>query len=246
MVATYRSKYREFEISDSNLIWIARGLIGEGGEGISQDAASAMLWAMANRLLLTNIKYPNTNRPPEYWELWRMFSQPINPRWDGLPGNEPGTQKDFCAPGGKWHGTKFCAEKLLERREYYSNASWDQIPPNVIQWVRKFQYGLLFPPDAFATRTNRPRISNWAAKWLKKEQGGVLKPIYDVYPWGLQLDGEWFFEDDYLKSGSVSVDSDPDGFSPTAPRSAMGYVTIGSLLAISAAAAGYFIGKHWL
>lgn len=246
MVATYRSNYREFQISDSNLIWIARGLIGEGGEGISKDAASAMMWAMANRLLLTNIKYPDSDRQPEYWELWRMFSQPINPRWDGLPGNEPGTQKEFCAPGGKWYGTKFCEEKLLERRAEYSAKDWDEIPPNVILWVRQFQYGLLFPPDAFVLQTNRSRISNWAAKWLKKKVDGVLRPIYEVHPHGLQLDGEWFFEDDYLRKGAVEVDSDYDGFTPTAPRSAAGYITVGSLLALSAAAAGYFIGKYWL
>lgn len=245
MVATYRSKYREFQIDDDNLIWVARGLIGEGGEGISKDAASAMMWAMANRLLLTNVTLPGTESAPEYWELWRMFSQPINPRWDGLPGNEPGTQKDFCAPGGKWYGTKFCTEKLLERREKYSTMDWDGIPPNVILWVRQFQHGLLFPPDAFAAKTNRSRISNWSAKWLKKDVDGVLTPIYEVFPWGLQLDGEWFFEDPYLKSGVVTVDSDPDGYSPTAPRSSLGYITVGSLLALAAAGIGYLIGKNW-
>lgn len=244
MVATYRSKYREFKIEDDNLIWVARGLVGEGGEGISQAAASAMLWAMANRLLLTNITYPGAARQPEYWELWRMFSQPVNPRWDGMPGNEAGSDKEFCAPGGKWYGSKFCTEGLLERRRKISALTWDEIPPNIIQWVRKFQYGLLFPPDEFATKTTRPRISNWSAKWLKKEVDGQLKPIYEVYSWGLQLDGEWFFEDEYLKAGSVSVDSDPDGFSPTAPRSSAGYITIGGLLAIAAAALGYFLGKH--
>lgn len=245
MVATYKSPHREFEISDHNLIWVARGILGESGFGVSEAGASGMMWAMANRILLTNIKYPGTKRQPEYWEMWREFSQPINPQWDGIPGNEPGDEKDFCAPGGKWAGTKFCSQDKLDRRKKYSSLTWDEIPPQVVKWVRQFQHGLLFPPDEFSTKTNRSRISNWSAKSLRSRayKGGPLVPIYEKYHWGIQLDGEWMFEDTYLKKGFSSVQSDPDGFSPTAPRSSLGYVTLGAAGVAITAYAVYTIAK---
>jgi len=212
---------RVVTIKDSDLLTIARGLVGEGSFKISKATASAMMWALMNRIMLTNARYPGTTRPYEYREMWELFSQPINTRWDGIEGNEPAGLSDFCGPGGRWENSKFCSADRLTRRSNIAKMSWEDIPSGVIMWVRQFQAGTLFPPDEFATKTNRSRISNWSAATLKTSKN---VPIPEEYPWGFKLGGEWFFEDSYLRKGEVTVESDPEGFSPTAPT---GFTQIG-------------------
>ena len=262
MAATYKHIKKNGEvgrtvtIGDDNLIWVARGIVGEGGLTVSKDTASAMLWAMVNRMLLSNITWCSAfgcseeeeanDRELEYWEMWRAFSQPINPRWDGIVGNEYGSKKDKCRPGGLYYGTKFCSDAVLERRETMRELTWEDIPQGVKTWIREFQYGLLFPPDAFATETTKSRISNWSAAWLKQNVGTkeapVMKPITEVFPWGLKLGGEWFFEDPWLVGGHVEVDSDPGGHSILMPLEG-GWITplaLAGILGLS----GYLLYRY--
>ena len=181
------------------------------GEGISPpQKIEAVLWAMANRLLLTNVKYPGTNRQPTYGEIWRLFSTPVNPKWDGIEGNEPGNQTEQCVPGTRRWGTEFCDPRVLERRETMRNLEWDDFPQVLRSKLIAFQAGKLFPPEEFATKTSRSRVSNWARKDLKQQRNGEgpYIPLPELFPWGFALGGEWFFEDDYLRKGSVQVDTD--------------------------------------
>jgi len=233
---------RVVTIKDSDLIWIARGLVGEGGFKINEAESSAMMWALMNRIMLTNATYPGTTRPYEYGEMWELFSQPINKRWDGIPGNEPAGLSDFCAPGGKYENTKFCSEAKLDRRAGIATMAWEDIPASVTKWVRQFQHGTLFPPDEFATKTDKSRVSNWSAAWLKNKYGDTIP---EAYPWGFALGGEWFFEDSYLRKGEVTVESDPEGFSPTAPSGftqigAAGILVAGGLIGTAA----YLLAKY--
>jgi len=229
-------------IKDSDLLTIARGLIGEGGFKIDEATASAMMWALMNRIMLTNARYPGTTRPYEYREMWELFSQPINTRWDGIEGNEPANLSDFCVPGGKWENSKFCSVDRLERRANISSMSWDDIPTNVVKWVRQFQAGILFPPDEFATKTNRSRISNWSATTLKTDKG---VPIPEEYSWGFKLGGEWFFEDSYLRKGEVIVESDPEGFTPASPEGFIQLGIAGGLVLTGAVGvASYMLAKY--
>lgn len=235
MAGKYVGPRRELVIKDSDLIWVARMLVGEGGRGIEQDEASAALWSMANRFLL----HRKQESWPTFVSLLKAFSQPINPKWDGKAGNEPGN--DFCAPGGKWEGSKFCTPDKLRRRESISSLTWEEIPAGVRRWVVEFQNGTLFPPDEIA-RLDRPRISNWAAKWLKKKRDGELKTLDRVYPWGVDFGGNWFFEDDGLLSGYVDVVS--DHLSPSVKLEVP--MALKVITGAAVAGAGYFGTKYVL
>jgi len=212
MAARYFSQRtgRWFVPSYEDLLWAGRGAMGEGIN--PPQKIEALLWAMTNRLLLTNVKFPGTKRQPTYGEMWRLFSTPVNPIWDGIEGNEWGDTKEKCVPGKHYWNTEFCAAKVLERRETMRNLEWDDFPQVLKSKLIKFQAGYLFPPDEFATKTDRSRITNWGRADLKQREykDGPLKPITELFPHGFRLGGEWFFEDPYVRKGTVEVDADPN------------------------------------
>ena len=177
--ATYKSNYRECQISDDDKIWLARMCLGEGGKKCSRDKASAMLWAVMNRWHL----WDRRKRYTDYVALARAFSQPINPRW--LPGGDLAK---------KWAGTRFASPARFARRLWVCHRPWDKIPETIRVAVSDFQAGELFPPDALH-RLNRARITNWAS----------LKSTPEKFPWGLDIDGDWFFEDVGIRDGVVLV-----------------------------------------
>ena len=185
MAATFYGPRRKLQVSDDDLLWAGRGLVGEEGEGQSRDTAAAMLWALLHRCLLM----PNEL---DYGQMWRAFSQPINSRWrrDG----------DFCRPGGRYFGSQFCSEAKLARRERISQIAWEELPISLRVWLKEFQAGQLAPPDAWAS-LSRPRVSNWGS-------ATVLSSLPAKYPWGYRQADEWMFEDKGLLAGAVSVDTD--------------------------------------
>lgn len=180
MIAIYKSKYRECQISDDDKIWMARMCLGEGGRNCSHDKASAMLWAIMYRWHLwdRNMRY-NT-----YVDLMRAFSQPINPRW-----RAGGDLAD------RWMGTPFATPARLARRAWISSRSWDKIPAKIREAVLNFQTGELFPPEVLTT-IDRARITNWAS----------LKSTPRKFPWGVDIDGDWFFEDNNIRDGIVLIE----------------------------------------
>jgi hypothetical protein len=120
--------------------------------------------------------------------MWREFSQPINPDWkrDGK----------LCKVGGMYHGTEFCAESRLKRREEITRKTWDDLPDEIVDRVRLFQAGLLDKPTHWES-LKHGRISNWSSAQLKN--------IASHHPQGYELSGEWFFEDTRLLAGEVKV-----------------------------------------
>ena len=223
MAGKYTGPKRTLVIRDSDLIWMARMLIGEGGYKIKEDEASACLWAMANRYLL----HPKQERWGSFTALLKPFSQPINPKWDGIPGNESG--EDFCS-GGKYEGTEHCSPDRLKRREEMRTLAWENIPLRVRQWVGKFQNGVLFSPDQLA-RLRKSRISNWGARSMKKRLNSEKVPLAEWAPWGIDFGGNWFFEDKNLLDGFIDVESDPDSPAIKPPVSLLGVATIATLTA---------------
>lgn len=166
-------------ITDDDVLWLMRMCVGEGGMDCSRNKAAAMMWSMINRWFL----HPGRKHWPSFKHLLRRFSQPINPRW---------------ARGGdlaeKYKNTRFADPKRLKRRDKISNLKESEIPIDVSNAVMCFQFGTLFPPEIL-TRTAKSRISNWAS----------LQSTPRRFPWGVDIDGDWFFEDERLRQGVVAV-----------------------------------------
>jgi hypothetical protein len=68
------------------------------------------------------------------------------------------------------------------------------IPYEILKAVEDFADGMLFPPEVLNTM-KRPRISNWAS----------LPSTPTRFPHGVDIDGDWFFEDKSLVDGCVIV-----------------------------------------
>ncbi len=161
-------------------IWAARMCVGEGGRRCSRDKASAMLWALMRRFML----HPARRHWGTYTFLMRRFSQPINPRW--MRGGDLAK---------KWAGTKYCTERKLNRREKISTMPWWKIPKRIRTAVIDFSNGTLEEPYKILM-LDRPRVTNWAS----------LKSLPTKYPHGVNIGGDWFFEDDDLIKGDVIVE----------------------------------------
>ena len=217
MAGKYVGPRRTLVIRDSDLIWMGRMLVGEGGYKVKEDEASALLWAMANRYLL----HPKQENWGSFSALLKAFAQPINTKWDGIPDNQPGI--DSCN-GGKYEGTDHCSPSRLRRRQKMVTLAWEDIPLRIRQWVGKFQNGVLFPPDELA-RLRKPRIANWGARSMKKNLDGRTVLLPEWAPWGIDFGGNWFFEDRNLIDGFIDVISDPDSPAIKPPGSPWGVVT---------------------
>jgi hypothetical protein len=154
--------------------------VGEGGKKCSEEKASAMLWALLNRWFL----HPGRRHWPTFLYLMQRFSQPINPRWQA---------------GGdlarKYAGKPAASPARLRRRARICALGWDGVPLWIMDDVRRFQEGIL-PPPCQLEALDHPRISNWAS------YPGIRKK----YPWGIDFQGDRFFEDVKLGRGSVVVD----------------------------------------
>jgi hypothetical protein len=175
-IAIYHGPRRALSIDTDDALWAARGCYGEAGIAPSEEVLRAYLWAIMRRCLLLR-----SNRT--YGQMWRAFSQPINPRWlrDG----------DMCRVGSPYHGRPECDEHRLLRREMVTTMSALRIPKIILAAVNKMQTGTLPTPGTEGTR----RLSNW----------GSYSGVKDRYPHGMNIDGEWFFEDAKLADGDVWI-----------------------------------------
>jgi len=166
-------------IDDETALWCSRMCVGEGGLVCSDEKISSMLWALMNRAFL----WRGRNNYPTYLKLMRAFSQPINPRWQ--------RGGDLAI---KWAGRPPASLSRLSRRAHICSMDWSDIPIHIKKAVCAFQVGELFIPDIWTT-INKARISNWAS----------LPSTPKKYPWGIDIDGDWFFEDKGLRQGCVVV-----------------------------------------
>jgi hypothetical protein len=189
----YYSQYSSIVISDKDLLWVGRGCVGEGLRKLrkiqGQEKIRAMCWSLINRCLL----HPAfVKRNWTYGKMWCNFSQPIKEAWT--------KNGRFCKPGGKYYGSKYCTEAKLKRRDKIRSLSFNDFPGYLISELTDLKNGKMFPPDCLAELV-RPRISNWSD--ITEQRKG--KHIYETYPWGKQIGGEWFFESSNLLTGWVKV-----------------------------------------
>ena len=130
-----------FRLTQADVLWTARAASRE-----DPPEASIIVWAFTQRAVLFKLG----NSSDTYTSVLRGFSQPINPIWarDG----------SMCRPGGKYAGHPECSEDKLKAREWYTNATWEQLNaryPDVVQIVSLWATGRL---------VNRvPRVTNFAA-----------------------------------------------------------------------------------
>ena len=173
---------RSTEIDDETALWLMRMCVGEGGGSCTAIKASTMLWALLNRWML----HPWRRNWPTFQGMVRAFSQPINPRWQ-KGGNlaKKNKNKPSATPA------------RLRRRAWICELKKSQINSDVLIAAENLQSGVL-EPEYFFEKIDHKRISNWAS------YNGVRKK----YPHGVNVDGDWFFEDlsPKLIKGHVVVD----------------------------------------
>jgi len=175
---------RHVVISEDVALWLMRMCVGEGGTNCSAEKAAAMMWGLVNRYLLHRGRY----HWPTFKFLVRHFSQPINPRW--MAGGDLAR---------KYAGTKHASPAKLARRKRISSLKLSEIPSHIRSIVFMFQIGNVVPPAVFdEAEEGKNRISNWAS----------LPSTPRKNPQGVDIDGDWFFEDKGLCKGRVIVQKD--------------------------------------
>lgn len=120
-----------YDMTDEDIVWCARMLVGEGGN----DAAT--LWTMASRLALLAKNAPGIY--PTLTALVRAYSEPINPKFQrhGL----------LCKVGGHLHDAPACMPGRLARRAAICALDPHIAPPHelaaswLISWAHVEQWG---------------------------------------------------------------------------------------------------------
>lgn len=182
-VAVFRGPAGSLSLSESDQLWAARAILGEGGTDPSDEVQSAYLWSIMRRCLMGAKVVP-------YGQCWRNFAQPINPKW--------GEDGQFCRVGGAYHGKEECSPSRLARRRTITSTKWDDIPLSIRSVVERFSRGELPKPLAESLLPmGRNRLSNWAS----------YDGVRQRYPWGVEIEGEWFLEDRPMRDGDVEIDA---------------------------------------
>jgi hypothetical protein len=169
------------EITDNIEIWLMRMIVGEGGRRCKDEKIRALLCAITNRWFL----WPGARFYPTFVSMLRAFSQPINPRWM--------TGGDLAR---KYARRDAASKQRLARRARICSMTAFDMPKHIWDAVESFANGKLSRPKCL-NELDKPRISNWAS----------LPSTPGRYPWGVDIEGDWFFEDENLKDGNVNVQS---------------------------------------
>jgi hypothetical protein len=172
---------RSIKLEFDDVLWAARGIYGEGGKQPEEFTMKCYLWAIMRRCLLMRNNL-------SYMEMWQQFSQPINPKWrrDGK----------FCRPGGKYYNCPECSAERLLRRDKTASMEWTDLPQSIRDTVLTFASGYLYPPTV---NIQKSRLSNWAS----------YPNVEKKFPWGIDVAGEWFFEDKNLLEGIIFIKPAP-------------------------------------
>jgi len=170
------------KLSESDRLWLCRAFLGEHGmKDPSVLELNVFLWCMVNRFLL----HPGNKHWPSFQYMLRRFSQPVNPRWQ--------RGGDLAE---RYAGTKACTEAKFRRREMICGLTWAEIPHEVLNGVNAFTY-VPMDPGYEVLALPKPRVSNFASTTAARKR---------KYPWGIDIGGNWYFEDKLLRPGSVVVD----------------------------------------
>jgi hypothetical protein len=169
---------RPLIIDDKKKLWLKRMIVGEGGRNCSATKANALIVAIINRWFL----WKGSRKYPTFISMMRAFSQPINRRWM--------TGGDLAR---KYIGRNAASKQRLARRAQI--CAMTKFPRIINSIVEALQNGenIIIWKIGETINCYTQRISNWAS----------LKSTPKKYPWGMDIDGDWFFEDKNLISGVV-------------------------------------------
>lgn len=115
---------RRVEITETDLLWAARMLLGsqQGGAVAGGNVATdARLWAAAQRHALQCDRDLRAGRPcrwRRFSDSFRAYSTAIAPQW---------SPRGWCAPGGLHAGTAMCSPARLRRRAWVVSRTWRDI-----------------------------------------------------------------------------------------------------------------------
>lgn len=130
MAAIYRGPERGYTLDYADVLWLARGLVGEGGENISRTTAAWHAWSWLERLLLDT-----RFRSWSYGKMVENHSQALSPLW-----LDPDSAKCKQFPDD-------CKGTRLARRERMRSLSESQLRGyGVWQLAEEFQAGTLDCP----------------------------------------------------------------------------------------------------
>lgn len=167
-------------IDDKTALWLARMVVGEGGARCSKFKTRVLLNAIVNRWFL----FRGARRYRSFISFVRAFSQPINPRWM--------TGGDLVK---KYFGRNNVSKQRLARRARICAMKWEAIPAQIRVLVNMFRKGWAPMPE-----TVDRVASNWAS----------LPSTPKKYPWGCDVEGDWFFAEAYQRPGQVQFEEDTD------------------------------------
>ena len=180
-----------FPLTQNDVLWTARAAARE-----SANDAPITVWVFTQRAVLFKL----SNSTATYTGILRSFSQPINPIWSRTG--------SMCRPGGKYATTDYCSEARLKARDWYTNATWDQLAekhPQVTAVVAKWAQGLLPNPVPRVTNFAAPRV---ASNYLKNNPASKL--YYKGENWYIIDPAAASWPDSYVRMNS------PTGFIATA------------------------------
>ncbi len=119
-----------YQLTDDDILWVARSLEGEGGPRERDPAA--ILWTYTQRMVWRNQR---GNPESSFARMVQLHSQPINPRWFRSAPNS------LC-----WKKPDACSDRKEAMRRRRRSMRWDQIPLELRQIVERWATGNLPNP----------------------------------------------------------------------------------------------------
>ena len=79
MSAIYRGPTRGYQLTDDDVLWLARGFVGEHGKDCTRDEARALFHSWMDRFLLVNAIW--LKKRFSFVQLLRAHSQALKKSW---------------------------------------------------------------------------------------------------------------------------------------------------------------------
>lgn len=92
--AIFRGPKRGYTLDDTDVLWLARAMVGEAGEDVTEQEAAALAYCWMDRLHLVNAIWSQTG-----WSLAaliRAHSQPVSPLWTDPDGDKCRAHPEAC------------------------------------------------------------------------------------------------------------------------------------------------------
>jgi hypothetical protein len=207
-VAIYRGPTRGYSLTDDDVLWLARGFVGEFEGHLTRKNAQWHFWCWMDRFLLINGGWLKDNR--SFYDFIRSHSQAINPIWM-TPGSAKcaSSSTGACAPDKIARRARMCSLGISQLQSYGSAKA------PVYQWALEAQAGTLERPTSAA-------LYNFAAcNAIKENQSDRPCP-------GIDVDGQCFIiHDCFMGKYDGSLKMNDDGSLPDAVSLGIATKTIG-------------------